>query len=200
MNKNSVRTTKKEEKIYEYSARHLFWTDKALTQLGFSINLFITIGITTLGYLIINKERFLISTVVYYYCINLKFIYFASIFLTFTSIVFGCKAVISRLYDFRITRHIALVRKRALARRNKYLSDENVKTYPFDYYLVFLSLFCEKIGFIEDLDYMDKKLLLKKFLKLRIQALILGELTYIFHKIQIGLYLISVSLIALFFL
>ena len=48
----------KNEKIRQYSERHRFWNAQVLTQFGYTINLFTTIGIGFLGYLITTKNKY----------------------------------------------------------------------------------------------------------------------------------------------
>ena len=46
------------DKLKEYINRNNFWSEKAINQFGYSLNLFTTIGIGLLGYLVTNREKF----------------------------------------------------------------------------------------------------------------------------------------------
>ena len=53
----SSETEQKRKKIDEYSERHRFWATQASSQFGYSINLFTTIGIAFLAYLVELKKE-----------------------------------------------------------------------------------------------------------------------------------------------
>ncbi len=95
------------EKETKYSERYRFWTDKAITQLGYSINLFTTVGIAFLGYLINGKSKFPQIEV---FC-GIK-LYHITVILIFLSVFAGFSAILSRLYDLRITRRIVYFKKK----------------------------------------------------------------------------------------
>lgn len=48
----------KNEKLKSYTERHNFWTNQVLNQFGFSINLFLTIGIAMIAYLVPQKKNY----------------------------------------------------------------------------------------------------------------------------------------------
>ncbi len=103
-------------KLKEYSERHRFWADQAVKQTTFSNNILLTISIAVLGYFFVNRGvvyKFIILD--YALPINPPVALFVAGTLLITiSIIFGLLVSFSRLYDFRLTRHILLTRKRAM--------------------------------------------------------------------------------------
>lgn len=184
------------DKLNEYSDRNSFWTDKAITQLGYSINLFTTVSITLLGYIVVNRDEFPnfdftcgseLSIVLIFYIFSIMFLGL-SVFLGFVSIL-------SRLLDFRITRYLALTRKRFLSKNKKRVLEENRLIGLIDCplidisnerkYPIFMKHVTGKAQFIveNDLDY--PTLVKDKFMVLHKESKILGECTWKCHKYQI---------------
>jgi hypothetical protein len=103
-------------KVDEYLKRNHFWTGHALKQLGYSVNLFTTIGIGFLGYSISTNEKLL--TQKFCACCTTNWIlvgYYTALTVLLLSIATGFISILSRLGDLRITRHLSLMRKRFLA-------------------------------------------------------------------------------------
>ncbi len=179
----------------KYSENKTFWTDKAITQLGYSINLFTTVEIAFLGYLINSKSNFPIieiSCEAEFSCI--LFFYISAIILVILSTGYGFLAILSRLCDFKLTRHIVSSKEKhplesKESRNNKcYTIDiKMIKYYPF---------LCKCIrGKIDKISAQDnKRTIIKKFNKLRLVTEILGNITWSYHKYQILLFFISLIL------
>lgn len=190
------------EKLEEYIHRNNNWTDKTITQLGYSINLFTTIGIAFLGYIITHRDKFPHLNFSY----DAKFSLILTLFLigtffTVFSIGFGFASILSRLFDFRITRHLALTRKRFLVKNKKKVINENrvlglidskiidisnERSYP-----IFKKYILGKTNFISEIDYKEPGLI-DKFEKLRKESKILGNLTWKCHRYQIVLFFLGV--------
>lgn len=182
----------KKEKGKEYSERHSFWTNQTLNQLGFSINLFLSIGIGFIAYLVPQRNNY---PKIYFDC-NAEIcweltIYFAAMFLVFISIVSGAISVTSRLYDLRLTRHIIWVRKRAIKKIGKLLPEGFIDLKNDSLCRNFLNTILYKLPFITDSDYDDHEKLKEKFKGLRKRSKLLGELSWRTHNLQIILTILS---------
>jgi len=187
-------------KLNEYINRSNFWTEKATNQLGYSINLFTTLGIGLIGYLITNREKF--PKFMFICCGNINWIlvlYFSTAFLIFLSIVLGFMSILSRLYDFRISRHLSLNRKRYLSRNksndglinSKIINISNEKKFK-----IFMKNVFGEIKFITESDFENKRVV-DKFEQLRKESKILGAFSWTMHKYQIISFTISLLLYGL---
>ncbi len=182
---------KQKQKLKEYSEKYKFWTEKTLMQFGYSINLFTTIGITFLTYLISIKSKH------YHYGLEDCFIF--SVIFTFLSVAYGLISVISRLYDFRLTRNITLSRKRYYreyqANPNSEMLDRSDK-----FRCVFLQVFktvFQKTNFIEKHEENNKENFEQKFKNLQLESKILGDCSWKAHKIQIVFFLVGILFYAI---
>ncbi len=190
------------EKLDEYINRSNNWTDKTITQLGYSINLFTTIGIAFLGYIITHRDKFPHLS----FSCDAEFSWILTLFLigtisTVFSIGFGFASILSRLFDFRITRHLALTRKRFLVKNKEKAFNENrvlglIDSRIIDIsnernYPIFKKHIFGKPEFITENDFKELRVI-DKFEKLRKESKILGNLTWKCHKYQIGLFFLGV--------
>ncbi|MEO9869505.1 hypothetical protein [Ekhidna sp.] len=180
------------DKVKEYSERHQQWSNQALTQFGYSTNLFTTIGIGFLAYLINERKKFPAITIDFEQSVNWSLLLFViSVCLTLLTVVFGLISITSRLYDIRITRHLVLTRKRVMKKHAMYLTDKHTdisnqsKIGNF-----FRSL--NKIDFVTGNDISNIQTVNTKFESLRMQSKLLGELAWTSHKLQLVLLLLSV--------
>lgn len=177
------------ENIEDYKSRHIRWQDYALTQLGYTNNIIITIAIAFFAYSI---DKTYLSKFSFHGEFDLKmFFYVFSILFILLSIIFGALTSLSRLYDFKITRNIALTRQRFCNH-----CKDNHKSLPgYDFPRpCFCSLFCSltRILFchIELMTTNDIKTLLEtsalteKYNRLRKLSHILGILTWKLIKLQ----------------
>lgn len=103
-------------KLKEYSERHRFWADQAVKQTTFSNNILLTISIAVFGYFFVNRGVVYKSlTIDFSLPINHSVTFFViGTSLVSISIMLGLFLSFTRLYDFRLTRHILLTRKRAM--------------------------------------------------------------------------------------
>jgi len=195
---------RKQLELYrQYDTVHYFWRDKVLTQLGISINLFLTIGIAILGYYLTQSNDDIIvldksKNIILYnikkandgslsWCVKLMLILF------FISVICGSIAITSRLHDLRITSKTAKLRKVALKKFKKELPDkfDNVKKeYHIKYYEATMIAL---VGY-KNYDISSKKKLEESFLKLRTITEQLGEFTWFLHIIQIGTFILGIFL------
>lgn len=182
----------KKDKIVEYSERQSFWTNQILNQFGYSINLFLTFGIGFFTYLVAQRNNYpkiiLDCKSEIHWSLT---IYLTAMFLAFISIVAGSISVLSRLYDLRITRHIILVRKRAIKKIGKLLPDDFIDINNDSIWINFWITLKNKLAFIVDNDFNDCEHLKKRFNGLRKQSKLLGDLSWVTHKIQVLLVIVA---------
>ena len=188
----------KNKKIKEYSERHRFWSNQVLTRFGYSINLFITIGIGFLWFLISNRDDFAELNFDKSASIdwNLTF-YFSTILLVFSSVIIGSVSIISRLYDLRLTRHIVWTRKQTFKKLNKLLPGSYIDLKGESLLKTFFIILFRDILFIKDTEQEDYQQIRSKFEIIRKQSKVLGRLSWKTHKIQIILLVISVLIYSL---
>jgi hypothetical protein len=189
------------EKFTLYNERHYFWRDKILTQLGYSINLFLTIAIATLGYLITQKKNFPLHQFRLEYDINYSFIFYVfSILFLFYSILAGCISVTSRLFDLRITSHTFKIRKKTVDKLQKTLLEESpeIDNKRFKSYInVILGA---EFKSVKEADYANISIVEAKFNHNRDLTRKLGELTWKTHYQQIVTLLIAIVIYGLLIL
>jgi len=190
-----------QHKIDEYSERHLFWRDKILTQLGYSINLFLTIGFGLVAFLMSQKDKFLSIKIDFSLAIDWgSTFYYSTVFLVTISILLGAISVTSRLFDLRITGHITFVRKRSLQKYNTLLPDnlsQNLKITLLGNYFYLMFKILHKIN---KADYENMEILKPKFQLMRVRTEKLGELVWLSHRLQILAIVLAVISYGLIFL
>ena len=190
----------KKELLQEYSNRHTNWTQYTLTQFGYSINLFTTICIGFIGYLISQRNDY--SEIILSFNSNIHwdfFFYIVTIVFVFLSILLGFTSILSRLYDLRLTRHITRIRKKVLKDKDEMLNNEIIDSdnLKLKFFVTFLKiLFCE-IEFVKEKDFKNLDSLKLKFIHIREVSVLLGKYSWIVHKLQILLFTISVIIYGL---
>lgn len=185
-----------EKKIVDYSVRHQIWSNHAIEQLSFSINLFITLGVAFLVFLSSKENNF---TPIKF---NFSFAVDWSLFLSalplgavFFSVILGCISTISRLKDLRATRQILHIRKSVVEKHHCLLSDCLREKPPkfFNKLRVFLYA-------MENIDDSDKiQDIEQKFKTLRGQSKSLGEISRGAHSLQIIFFVIAITLYLLLY-
>lgn len=189
------------EKFTLYNERHYFWREKILTQLGYSINLFLTIGIATLGYLITQKKNFPLHEFHFEYDINFSFIFYVfSILFLFYSILTGCISVTSRLFDLRITSHTFKIRKKTVEKLKEKLPEESpqIDNKRLESYINII--LGDEIKSVKEADYTNLNTVLAKFNHNRDLTRKLGELTWKTHYQQIVTLFIAIVIYGLLIL
>lgn len=185
------------DKLQDYKDRHKDWTDISLSQLSTTNNLLITISTGLLVYcfdketfrkIIINTSQSIIWS---------HFFYVASIGALTISIAYGIGVLFSRLYDFRISRHITLVRKRVFEdHAEATLPDDDLGEFNFCHRIVAIfQIIFIKLPFINKTDLIDYKTggqVTKDFNKLRRISKILGLATWRWTKIQVLLFFLAI--------
>jgi len=181
------------EKLKLYDDKHYFWRDKILTQLGYSINLFLTISIATLGYLLSEKKNFTTDEFHFDYDIKFSFIgYVISFVLLFCSIIYGCISATSRLYDLRITSHTFRVRKKTVEKFERVLPDESPQNSNNRLASLLQVIFRKGFIRVTNSDYTTYENILLKFNNHRDLTRKFGELTWITHSYQIIFLVIAI--------
>ena len=190
-----------DEKLRDYKERHIRWQDISLTQLGYTNNILLSL---TIGFLAFAFDKEFLTTLSFSKdsIFNLKMcFYILTILSLLISIGYGVLTSISRLYDFRITRHIVLTRQRfydECKNKPKALPDYNFPRPRFK--LRFKTLCCVLFKQIDFIDKKEIKNLLqnelseKNFNELRRTANTLGILTWRLLKIQFLFLVISMIL------
>lgn len=174
------------EHIKEYSDRHRFWANQALNQLGYSINLFTTLGIAFLTFLFKIRENYGEIRIDCNLSIDWTItLYVISIITSLITVVLGLVSVTSRLYDIRITRHLIWTRKRAMKKSKWFLPEDFIDLTKSSKIGNYIRTLTKKIKWIDTEHYKDKKELKEKFNDLRKQAKLLGELAWRSHKLQL---------------
>lgn len=176
-----------------YDERLTFWTEKAINQLGISINLFTSIGIALIGYYNVGfhdipKISFSVNSTfskeLFFY-----FLCFSPIVL---SVLFGLLSVVSRLYDFRICRQILLTRKRVFSIKDQKINLEKI---DYQYKPKYISVFFKYMKNVKlDITKEDIKTgaYQIKFVELSTDSKLLGRFTLITHRCQLLLLFISI--------
>lgn len=187
------------DKLAEYTQRHKEWRDISTTQLSAANNILVTISS---GYLILIFEKARLSE--FHIDINSNIdwgisIYFVSVLLTIFAIFLGVLVMINRLYDFRISRHIALTRKRIYKKYSEKLPESSLGIISkWNILNEQLNIIFKKIDFIS-LDEIEsfkanKVAFENKFNRLRRQSKVIGSIPHKWTKFQILLLLLSLTL------
>lgn len=184
-----------------YIERHRNWQDKAIEQLSFANNFLLTISTGLLAFTI-DKE--ILSKIKFCLCIydinkSLSF-YSFSLFFIILSISTGIIVLIARLYDFRLSRHITLVRKRFYQKNKKSITDKDKYAAtlvhddfrPPNLYQTIVTIFkviFVKIQFLEKNEMQTSKSNFpkEKFKAIRKLSFRLGSISWKWTKLQ-GLY------------
>lgn len=182
----------REQKLKEYSERHRFWRDKSIAQLGYSINLFTTLGIGLIAFLVSQRADYTPIIIDFDASVDFeKFIYVTSLGLAAVSILSGGISITSRLFDIRIASHVVYVRKRFLKLTDDIIPSRDTPTKKGTLIGAYLFFLVYPLGRIEEEDYKNKEELIKKFTLLRSQSQKLGSLTWLCHKLQIMALIVS---------
>lgn len=184
--------------LQEYRERNIRWTDRALAQLSFYNNLLLTLGIGFLSFAYQDSKVLSLE-------FSLKDIdwsltaYGVSILAVMFSILTGFTGSISRLYDFRITSRINLIRQRVFEHSQLKIHEKTPKEFSFwENLLLPYKLLFEKYPRIT-LEQCkawknDKENLNQKFIELRTLSYNLGLRTWNLIKWQTFLMILAVIL------
>ena len=178
------------DKEKEYSERAKDWKNISVTQISFTNNLVSTLAA---GYLIYLLDKFPSSSIE---LVSLHEADWKTTFYVLTmiqviiSVFIGILILLSRLYDFRITRNIALTRKRIYGKHSELMSDFTVQGKGFG---SLINTIFAKIDFIQKSDCEQFSEELKtRFNNLRIQSKTLGNWTWKLTKVQLIVIFVAV--------
>lgn len=185
-----------EEKLNEYLQRQKEWRDISTKQLSSANNILITIAS---GYLVLIFDKSDLTKIKINFSASIDWIillYLVSVLLAIAAIFLGVMVMINRLYDFRISRHIALTRKRLYKKYSKMLPESTLGAISgCDILIEQINIIFKKIGFItvDDIDSFEgnRKSFIVKFNRLRRQSKVIGSTSHKWTKIQILLLLLS---------
>ena len=185
------------KRIEEYQARYQLWTSRAVEQFSFSNNLLLIISIASLGYFYKEGQDKFTDLTIWWFSgpINWQATFF-SIGTVFTglAIIFGVIVALARLYDFNLTRHIALIRKRIFSKHNEIFPDEVVNEKKITESLLDLINILIRFGHYKiskDLcaEYNDE--LKNKFKEIRAVTNGFGKLSWVAFRFQISSFLLG---------
>ena len=187
-------------KVTEYREQYRFWSDKRISQLSFHNNLLLTLGMAAVGYFWKEKHTVYTDLIIDYSLpIDWKVLFFITgIAILYLSIVLGFILALSRLFDLRLTAHIALTKqrleKKGIDLERQGLSKANFLSSLKALCLVFWHYHRYNVQKAE-IEANDKVLLQKKFTLLRQKSEDLGALTWILVKWQTLCMLVSMTLL-----
>ena len=195
------------DRIKEYQRRYQFWSERAVGQFSFSNNLLLTISIATLGYFYKQGKEEFENLAIWLPCKN-SFDLGSTLFslgtiFTGASVIFGLVVTLARLYDFRLTRHITLIRKRVYidhvkAFPNKTPTDKKSLRSLLDLMIIPFTYRNIKIAHTECQKFDDN--LKSKFLNIRALANGFGNLSWVAFNFQFILFLLGIFSYLFFFL
>ena len=191
----------KKDKLNDYKQRHSEWQNISVTQLSNTNNILLTLSSGLLVYYF-NKSTIIHIHVDIKNIDNIVTTYAISMVLLFLSMTYGIAVLISRLYDFRISRHIALTRQRMYEKNTKMLSDDDFEEFNFcDRIKALVKVIFCKLPFIklDEIKKLEDEVNLKKNFKKLIRIYtILGSSSWILTKLQILLFLLSFFLFLIY--
>lgn len=182
----------------DYKQSQKEWRDISVTQLSNTNNVLITLSSGLLAFIMDKSEKnqFIIN---FSHKINYETAtYWCSVFILGISLCYGISVLLTRLYDFRISRHIILTRQRFYksyindVNHTKELSRSDLGKFNWkDRVSIFWSIiFCE-FPRIETTRIDNKENIDDDFKKIRIMSKVLGTATWRWTKIQVFLFLLS---------
>ncbi|MDR1198606.1 MAG: hypothetical protein LBK94_06290 [Prevotellaceae bacterium] len=185
----------KEEKLKGYQQRYGEWRDIAVNQLSTVNNVLITLATGLLIFYTGKDNTCRTNTasvwhIIAYICLLI-------------SILYGIGVLFSRLYDARLSRNLALCRKRYYDKKEKGKNKLPYNNADDSCWIsrlgnFFKVIFCKipKIS-MSDIEKKDKCIIKKEFEEIQKQSTMLGVTTWIWLKCQVGFFLIASSIIFL---
>lgn len=182
-----------------YLNRHLRWQDISITQLSTVNNFLLATSTAFIGFVfkenILNQTSFSLCN-----ADKLHTFYAFSILLMAFSVLSGVIVLMARLKDFRITRHVTLIRKNFFKYNDKSNIDENLKKlcksdFPEPKIFKMLDSLFSKPSFItkNEIEVSKSNFDICKFNALREACSNLGYLTWLSTKFQVVTFFISIA-------
>ncbi|WKZ74554.1 MAG: hypothetical protein QY303_10410 [Vicingaceae bacterium] len=184
------------DKLNDYKQCQKEWREISVTQLSNTNNVLLTLSSGLMAFCF-NKNT--ITNI--YLDLNhdiswIKATYLIAILLLAVSMCYGISVLISRLYDFRISRHIALTRQRVYEHQDgKTLNNDDLGEFGFfDRLCAFCQVVFCKLPFIKihetkKSDY--DQTLNDNFKKLRKLSKVLGNASWRWTKLEVIFFLLS---------
>lgn len=168
--------------------RHSAWRDIAVTQLSNANNTIL--GFST-GFIVFCLDK--CETISFAINLSSKFekskLFFGICLLSLLfSVFYGISVLVSRLYDFRITRHITLTRVRSIKKLDY---DEFESSNMCNRISALFQIIFKEIPSITKDKAKNLELGNKEFNKLRKLSFILGEATWVWLKFQVFYFLLG---------
>lgn len=182
--------------LEDYKQRQKDWAERSVTQLSNANNILITISAGLLAFCF-EKNTFRSL----YLSLDAKvdwalFFYVLSILLLVISIAYGLSVLLSRLYDFRISRHLALTRQRVFKLHSLSLPADDLGPVIFvDRITIIFQIFFVRLPFItktELVSYSQGGQTEINFNSLRKYSNVLGTCSWIWTKFQILCFVLSI--------
>jgi hypothetical protein len=193
--------TQSNSKSIEYQQRYQFWSERAVNQFSFSNNLLLTISIAALGYFFKEGRREFRELSIWWpfssqLDVDATFFSLGTICIGL-SIASGLIASMARLYDFNLTRHITLIRKRVYDKHTKIFPDDipAEKSILESFSDLLKSLFhFGKVKITQSECNVFNVDLQKKFLGLRAMTAGFGSLSWIIFSFQLLFFILGLLL------
>lgn len=167
---------------------HSAWRDIAVTQLSNANNMILGFSTGFIVFCLDKCDTIRFNLNFYSEFEKSKFFFGICLLSLLFSVFYGISVLVSRLYDFKITRHVTLTRLR---------SDESLeysefeKTNMFDRIGVLFQVFCKDFKLIPKDVAKDLKVKDEKFESLRKLSHVLGEATWLWIKFQVFYFLLG---------
>jgi hypothetical protein len=171
-----------------YDERHRFWTEQAINQFGTTTNFFFIVSSAFLAFLVDQEHvtgafRFNQGVPMSFSRLSLIF----SFILIAISVFASGITVLSRLHDLRLTRHTIWIRKKTFEALKEKLPDDyiDLSEYSLCYqFKTFLGTVFSKEYFIKEPEISHHPYFKRKFWRLRLRNLILGQFSWWWMRVQ----------------
>ncbi len=196
MTKDSKRPTEEDyaPKHTEYEERHKFWTGQTIVQFGNANNYFIIVALAMLGYFLKEfSRRAEIELCIFGKNLPTTLLLIPAL-LALASLLCGTLALLSRLYDFRLNRHLMTIRKKAYSLEygyklfnDEYIDPRNNYSY-LKYVLHLLANFVKTMTtrkYFIKYNELSNNGIFERFHKLRAQTLKLSRFSWVCFGWQI---------------
>lgn len=186
----------REDKVNSYKKRVSEWRNISISQLSFTNEILVGISIAFTAFIVSKFDKIVIhidtkSRNFNWETLTITF----ALFLAFISLLFGISVILTRLYDFRISRQLAQTRKRYYEYHLKTLPDSDFEEFNFCHqFKAFIRIIRNKIYVLKKEELKDIKNetdIKKNFNDMRKLSKILGDTSWTWTKYQIILLLLS---------
>lgn len=185
----------REDKVNSYKKRVSEWRDFSISQLSFTNEILVGISIAFTAFIVSKFDKIKIhldpKCTFDWGTLTISI----ALLFSFISLLFGISVILTRLYDFRISRQLAQTRKRYYEYHLKTLPDSDFEEFNFCHqFKAFIRIIGNKIYVFkkEELKDVENEADIKKnFNDMRKLSKILGDTSWTWTKYQIILLLFS---------